>query len=218
LCYRGRITAGYSKIAHGSSKITGKEGILGVESTDISFDSVYARVLEAAMGLLEVIQKRYSCRAYEDKSVEQGKLDTIFEAARLAPSACNFQDWRFVAVSEPGAKRKIAETTNKPDAFGKAGVLIVACSNNSHVMKCGQAVGPIDVSIALEHIALMATELGLATCWIGSFDAEKVREILAIPEGVAIIEVMALGYPAQKAGKTTRESAEKIVCYDSWQF
>jgi nitroreductase len=85
-------------------------------------------------------------------------------------------------------------------------------------MRCGQLIAPIDVSIALEHIALTATELGLATCWIGSFDAEKVRQVLEIPKEVVIIELMALGYPANGKRQTTREPAKNFVCFDKWQF
>jgi nitroreductase len=170
------------------------------------------------MTLIEVIRKRYSCRAYEDKPIEQGKLDRIMEAARQAPSAKNLQDWRFVLVRDKEKRSRIAATTNRPEVFGKAGVIIVACSNSDYVMACGQAVGPIDVAIALEHISLAATELGLGTCWIGSFETEKVREILNIPEDVAIIELMTLGYPAEGGRQSGREPIENIVCYDQWQF
>ena len=170
------------------------------------------------MTVLEAIRKRYSCRAYQDKAVEQEKLDQVFEAARLAPSAMNTQDWRFVVVTDKEKKRQVAETTNRPEVFGKAGVIIAACSNSNHVMRCGQAIGPIDVAIALEHIALQATDLGLATCWIGSFYADKVRAILDIPAGIAVIELMALGYPADEPKKLEREPIEKILCYDKWKF
>ena len=170
------------------------------------------------MTVLEAIRRRYSCRAYQDKAIEQEKLDQIFEAARLAPSAKNLQDWRFVVVRDKDKKRQVAASTNHPEVFGKAGVMIAACSNSNDVMKCGQAVGPIDVAIALEHICLQATELGLATCWIGSFEPEKVRRILEIPQDVAIIELMALGYPADEAKKPKREPIEKIVCYEKWTF
>jgi nitroreductase len=171
------------------------------------------------MTVLEVIKKRYSCRSYDEKPVEEGKLSQVLEAARLAPSAKNLQDWRFVVVRDGEKRRLVAGVTNRPEVFGKAGVMIVACSNSDFVMTCGQAVGPIDVAIALEHISLQATELGLGTCWIGSFDAEKVREILGIPQDVVIIELMALGYPAGEGGReTSREPIENIVCYDEWKF
>jgi nitroreductase len=58
----------------------------------------------------------------------------------------------------------------------------------------------------------------LATCWIGSFEPEKVRKVLEIPQDVAIIELMALGYPADKAKKPQREPIEKIMCYEKWEF
>ncbi len=170
------------------------------------------------MTLLEVIRKRYSCRAYQERPIEQEKLDILFEAARLAPSAKNTQDWRFVLVTDKETKHQVAETTNKPSAFKKAGAIIVACSNSDYVMTCGQAIGPIDIAIALEHIALQATELGLATCWIGSFYTEKVRTILGIPDDIAIIELMTVGYPADSPKQPSREPIEKIVCYDKWQF
>jgi nitroreductase len=170
------------------------------------------------MMVLKAIRKRYSCRAYIDRPIEQEKLGQLFEAARLAPSAKNLQDWRFVVVREKGKKQQVAESTNHPEVFGKAGVMIVACSNSNDVMRCGQAAGPIDVAIALEHICLQATELGLATCWIGSFEPEKVRKVLEIPQDVAIIELMALGYPADKAKKPQREPIEKIMCYEKWEF
>jgi nitroreductase len=170
------------------------------------------------MAVLEAIRKRYSCRVYQDKAIEQEKLNTILEAARLAPSAKNLQDWRFVVVTDKEKKRKLAEAANNQKFIETAGVIIAACSISREVMRCGQAVGPIDVVIALEHIALQAAQLGLATCWIGSFYPDKVRPIVGIPQDVAIIELMAVGYPADKAKEPKREPMEKIVCYESWRF
>jgi nitroreductase len=170
------------------------------------------------MSLLDIIQKRYSCRSYQEKEIEREKLDKIFEAARLAPSAKNFQDWRFVVVTDREIKAKIAAVTNRPAIFEKAGAIIIACSNKEYIMQCGQAVGPIDVSIALEHISLQASELGLGTCWIGSFNTELVKQILTIPIDVTIIELMALGYPAEPGKQNTRLSSDEIVCYNKWNF
>ena len=100
------------------------------------------------MTVFEVIKKRYSCRAYIDKPVEQDKLDRIFEAAREAPSAKNLQDWRFVVVTDKKIKQQVAGCTNHQDTFGQAGAIIAACSVCKDTMKCGQQIAPIDVSIA----------------------------------------------------------------------
>jgi nitroreductase len=175
-------------------------------------------MLEFFMTVFEAIRKRYSCRAYQDRPVEKEKLNQLLESARLAPSAKNTQDWRFVVITNKEIKRKVARTTNRPEIFERAGAIIAACSNSNEVMRCGQAIGPIDVSIALEHIALQATELGLGTCWIGSFETEKVRSILGIPTDINIIELMTVGYPDDKPKTPNREPIEKIVCYDKWQF
>ena len=170
------------------------------------------------MNVSQAIRKRYSCRAYQEKPIEKEKLDELLESARLAPSAKNLQDWRFVVVTDKEIKSQVARATNRPQVFEKAGAIIAACSNSDEVMRCGQAIGPIDVSIALEHIALQATELGLGTCWIGSFETEKVRSILGIPADINIIELMTVGYPADKPKTPNREPMKKIVCYDKWQF
>ena len=170
------------------------------------------------MTILEAVRKRYSCRAYQERAVEQEKLDEIFEAARLAPSARNLQDWRFVVVKDKETKIKVAEAANNQRFLEDAGVIVVGCSNSDNVMRCGQAIGPIDVAIGLEHMALQATELGLGTCWIGSFFPEKVRPILGIPEDVAIIELMAIGYAADEQKVQKREAIENVLCYEKWQF
>ncbi len=170
------------------------------------------------MTVFETIQKRYSCRSYQEREIEQEKLDKLLEAARLAPSAKNTQDWRFVVVTDKDIKAKVAAMTNRPEVFEKAAVIIVGCSNSDDVMKCGQAIAPIDVSIALEHICLQATELGLGTCWIGSFKTDEVRRILGIPDDINIVELMAVGYPADSAKKPNRLPTENIICYNKWQF
>jgi len=170
------------------------------------------------MSVIEAIGKRYSCRAYEDRPVEQEKLDAVFEAARLAPSAKNLQDWRFVLVTEKGTRRALAAAANHQKFLEQAGAVIVACSVSDYVMTCGQPIAAIDVAIALEHIALQAADLGLATCWIGSFYPDKVRKLLGIPDEVAVVELMTLGYPADKYREPRRMTMEEIICCEKWQF
>lgn len=170
------------------------------------------------MDLYEAIKKRYSCRSYAQKPVEKEKLDKIIEAARLAPSAKNLQDWRFVIVTDEKLRKQVAMACNEQMFIATAPVIIIGCSNSDYVMRCGQKIGPIDIAIAMEHIALTATAEGLATCWIGSFYPEKLKSLLGIPDRVEIIEVMPIGYPADKQTQRPRESAEKIMCFEKWQL
>ncbi len=170
------------------------------------------------MDVSEAIRLRYSCRNYEDRPLEKEKLEAILEAARQAPSAKNLQDWRFVVVTDKAARRRLAAAANSQTFIENAGAIIVACTVSEHVMRCGQAIGPIDVAIAIEHMCLQATELGLATCWIGSFYPDKVRAVVGIPENIEVIELLALGYPADSPKEHRREAVESIVCYEKWCF
>jgi nitroreductase len=170
------------------------------------------------MDVFEAIRNRYSCRSYKDKEIEREKLNEILEAARLAPSAKNLQDWRFVVVTDKDKKQKLAQAANNQLFLEKAAAIIVACTNTDYVMRCGQPAGPIDVAIALEHICLQATSLGLATCWIGSFDPDKVRAVTDIPGKIIVVEILALGVPADKAKQPSRWPMENIVCFETWKF
>jgi nitroreductase len=170
------------------------------------------------MEVFEAIQKRYSCRSWQDRPIESDKLTRVLDAARLAPSARNFQDWRFVVVQDQSLRTQLIEAANNQEFVGNAPTIIVACSNSDYVMRCGQAIAPIDVSIALEHIALQATAEGLATCWIGSFFPEKVRPILGIPDNIEIIELMPIGYPADACPPKKRQPLEEIAAFNKWTF
>jgi len=85
-------------------------------------------------------------------------------------------------------------------------------------MTCGQLCYPIDVAIAIEHLALKATDEGLGTCWIGAFYEEQAKEILGIPKDIRVVELLTLGYPAQPCPKNKdRLSLEEIVRYETWK-
>ena len=170
------------------------------------------------MDLYEAIRKRYSCRSYNSKPIEREKLEKVLEAARLAPSAKNLQDWRFIIVTDEQKRKELAIAANEQMFIATAPAIIVGCSNCDQVMRCGQSIAPIDVAIAMEHIALAATAEGLATCWIGSFYPEKVKKVLDIPKEIEVVELMPIGYPADKETHRPRENIEKIVSYEKWKF
>ena len=170
------------------------------------------------MDVFKAITQRYSCRSYDTRLVEDDKLKKILEAARFAPSASNRQDWRFVVVTKPDKRAKLCKAANNQKFVNEAPVVIAACSTSKHIMTCGQPVAAVDVAIALEHIALQATEEGLATCWIGSFHPDQVKKILDIPQDVVVVELMTLGYPADLQKPAKRLPLEKIASFEKWNF
>ena len=170
------------------------------------------------MNVMDAIKTRKSVRAYLDKPIEDEKLNAVLEAGRLAPSASNSQEWRFVIVRDHNTKKRLSEAAGGQAFVGEAPVVIVACAEtDGHVMRCGQLSYPIDVAIALDHITLAAVELGLGTCWIGLFDEKKVKEILGIPEKIRVVEIMPIGYPIDPSpvGKR-RLPLDMIVKYEHW--
>ena len=170
------------------------------------------------MELYEAIESRYSVRTYKDKPVEQDKLERVLEAARLAPSGSNRQPWKFVVVRDAALRSKLAAACNDQTFIGTAPVVIVGVGTKAdRTMSCDVPGDPVDVSIALEHIALAAVAEGLGTCWIGAFHQNQVSEVVGVPAGAKVIEVMPLGYPADKPRAKDRKSLDEIVCYDKYE-
>ena len=169
------------------------------------------------MDVIEVIKTRRSVRSYADKPVERDKIERLLEAARLAPSASNRQEWRFVVVTDSARRAALAQAANNQKFVAEAPVVIAACAEtDGHVMRCGQPCYPIDVAIAIEHIALQAVAEGLGTCWIGAFYEDPVKEILGIPEGVRVVELLTVGYPASSPSPPSRLPLEKIAHWETW--
>jgi nitroreductase len=170
------------------------------------------------MEFTDVVQRRYSVRAYKSQELTDGQVEKIIEAARLAPSASNRQEWRFIVVRDADKRKKLAAAAHDQGFVGQASAVVVACAvTDGHLMSCGQLCYPIDVAIALEHIALAATDMGLGTCWIGAFDEKAVKQILGVPKEVRVVELMPLGYPADKQHPKTRLALDEILMWDEWK-
>jgi nitroreductase len=170
------------------------------------------------MNVFESIAARKSVRAFVDRPLAEDDLNRVLEAARAAPSARNGQEWRFVVVRDRAMRERIAIEAARQPFIGTSSVLLACCAQtDGRVMRCGQAAYPIDVAIAMDHLALAAVALGLGTCWIGSFDEALVKEFLGIPPEVRVVQLMPLGYPADPAPVAkTRLRLEEIVHSERW--
>jgi len=170
------------------------------------------------MDVFEAIAARKSVRAFLDRPVEEDVLNRILDAARSAPSARNVQEWRFVVVRDLAMREKIAMEAARQPFIGTAGVLLACCAQtDGRIMRCGQPAYPIDVAIAMDHLTLAATALGLGTCWVGSFDEPLVKRMLGIPQEVRVVQLMPLGYPEDPApvAKSRLRLAE-IIHREHW--
>ncbi len=156
---------------------------------------------------MEVIARRVSCRAYRLDPVPQEQMMQVLEAARLAPSACNQQPWRFAVVRDADLRRRIVEKGFLPgikmDWALDAPVHVVVSMQTSFVThRLGSSISGVDypwvdIGIAGEHLVLAATELGLGTCWIGWIKRHSLAGIVGWPRSVKPVAVITVGYPRE---------------------
>ena len=175
------------------------------------------------MSIMDVMKLRKSVRAFNaEKKISDADLTKILEAGRIAPSAKNLQEWKFLVVKDRSLLKQLVPACKDQRPVGEASAVIVGCSDmTDYIMTCGQPSYTVDLAISLEHMVLMAAELGIGTCWIGAFYEDRVKEILNIPAKVRIVNMLTLGYPAQDLKTivtTTRKELKEIVCYDKWSF
>ena len=173
----------------------------------------------AGMAVREAIARRVSCRSYQSKPVPRAQLMQILEAARLAPSACNRQPWRFAAVGDPGLRQRIVEDGFMPGIKMTwaldAPVHVVIGMDRSFVthrlaaFASGVDYPWVDVGIAGEHLVLAATELGLGTCWIGWIKPRALARIVGWTASVRPVVVITVGYPCDPESATPPASRRK---------
>ncbi|MDK2920183.1 MAG: hypothetical protein PWQ37_2916 [Candidatus Petromonas sp.] len=180
------------------------------------------------MNFLELVTNRQSVRKYLEKRVEREKIERCLEAARLSPSACNSQPWKFIVVDKPELREKVAKATfSKVVSFNRfalsAPVLVVVVSENRNLAaKFGGMVKNIpyyliDIGIAAEHFCLQATEEGLGTCMIGWFKEKEIKDLLNVPNKNRIALVITLGYPEQSnIRKKQRKDLNTIMSYNKY--
>ena len=181
------------------------------------------------MDFLELVKKRQSVRSYLEKPVEQDKIERCLEAARLAPSACNAQPWKFVVVNEPMLKNAVArETFGKIISFNhfsmQAPVLVlIVCEKPNITARIGAAIknkefSLIDIGVAAEHFCLAAAEEGLGTCMLGWFDERGVKELLGIHKHKRIVLIITVGYAdSSEIQPKKRKELDDIRSYNSYE-
>ncbi len=151
------------------------------------------------MSIDELFFKRKSVRSFSSKKIDKVTILKLLNAARLAPSAVNYQPWRFFICSTIEIKQRIAESYPRK-WFESAPLYIVACTDKSQSWKRSsdnKDHGNIDVAIAVTHLMLKATELGLGTCWVCNFDANILKEALNLDNLLEPVAIIPIGFPTE---------------------
>lgn len=177
------------------------------------------------MEFIELVNKRQSDRKYAPKPVAREHILKCLEAARLAPSACNSQPWKFIVVDD---RAKLAEMSEAAIGLGmnkftvQVPVLVAVVQENMNLSaKAGSIVkskdySMMDLGIAVEHFCLQAAELGLGTCIMGWFDEKKVKKLLGVPRSRRVQLLIALGHPDTPTREKIRKPLEAIASWNGY--
>jgi len=169
------------------------------------------------MEFSELILSRYSVRAYESKPVPDEKLQMVLNAASMAPTAANRQPFQIIVIHTQNREEELRKIYNR-DWFTQAPIVIcvVGTPDQAWVRHDGANYTYVDVAIAMDHLILAASNIGLGTCWIAAFNPDAAREFLGLPRDVEPIVFTPLGYPADLRKEKTRKSLSKLVRYEHW--
>lgn len=169
----------------------------------------------------KVIEKRASYRNYNDQDVSYEDLMSVLNAARLAPSSGNLQNWSFIVVRKSELKEEIMKASMNQTWILQAPVLIVVASRNENIKRHygdrGEKLYSIqNCAASINNLLLKSTDLGLASCWINAFDDQALKRILKLPDTVLPQAIISLGYSNDKVEKLKRYDLDLLVHFDEW--
>lgn len=167
------------------------------------------------MDFQELVQKRYSARAFKADAVEQEKLDLILAAAQHAPTAANRQPFRLFVIETKKHKGELQRLYHR-DWFVQAPLVIaiVAVAEEAWTRRYDdENYAVVDAAIAFDHLILQAADLGLGTCWIAAFDPEIARQLLNIPPTWQPVAFTPLGYPVDVRQEKKRREISQLVTF-----
>ena len=162
---------------------------------------------------LDLCKQRYSVRAYEAKLPLPADWEYVMECVRMAPSAVNFQPWKFRYLADPEQISRLAQCYNR-EWFKSIPACFIAYQDTAAgwVRKIdGKAHYDIDIAIAMEHLCLAAAERGLGTCWVCNFDVEKCLELFPVDANLVPAVLIPIGYPADGVKEKNRKALKDIL-------
>jgi nitroreductase len=167
--------------------------------------------------VFEAIRSRYSVRGYKPDPVSDELLRQVLEAGRRAPTAANRQAFRIIVVQVEGRQKELARVYGRSWLLQAPLVLaVVAVPGEAWRRSDDKPYDEVDATIAMDHMVLAATALGLGTCWIAAFDPDAAREVLGLPDDVELVAITPLGHPDKASAGTDRKPLEDLVKYERW--
>ncbi len=168
------------------------------------------------MDFFEVIKKRRSIRSFQEKGIEQDKIDVILEAANAAPSAGDLQAFEIYLVRSEIKLRDLVYAALAQHFIAEAPIALVFCVHprRSSIKYGARGIELYciqDATISCTYAQLAATALGLGSVWVGAFDDDMVLEVIGAPESLRPVAILSIGYPAESPTTTPRRGIKNIV-------
>lgn len=173
------------------------------------------------MDLDKAIKERHSVRRFKTKKPDWKKLIETIESASKAPLAGNIPTLKFILVSDSERIAKLAEAAAQ-DFIATASYVVVVCSDNSQIKRSYDERGLIysrqQAGASIENFLLKLTDLGLASCWVGAFSEETVKNALQVPDDVEVEVLLPIGYEMPPATKQRKKpNIDDILYFDVWK-
>ncbi len=169
------------------------------------------------MELLPEILQRRSIRRFSKDRVDSHALERILEAGRLAPSAKNRQEWRFIVVQKKETLQQLQAACFGQEHVAEAPVVIAACTTNvGYQMPNGQLSYPIDIAFACSFMLLQAVHEGLGTCCVTTYDETEIRQILSVPYSMRVVMLLLIGCAGEQPEPAGRKPLKRIVGHEHW--
>jgi len=172
------------------------------------------------MELDKAIKERHTVRDFKrTKKADYRQVIELIEAANHAPLAGNAACLRYIIVQDKEKIRKLAGAAVQ-DFFENIDFVVVVCSDKSFLKKSyyerGEMYANQQAGAAIENFLLKVTDMGLASCWVGAFSDETVKDILSIPENIDVEAMLPVGYEMGKSKQKSKPLLDSILFFDTW--
>jgi len=164
--------------------------------------------------------KRQSIRRFKNIPIEKSLMLKLLTLAHQAPSAGNQQARDFILIDDPVIKKQLRPLAHNQKVLTEAPVVIAICANHERIQPYGHRGTDLyclqDAAAAIDHLLLLATAEGLATCWVGAFDEQHVHSVLQLPNHIRPVALIPIGYANEQPKKTKRMDLNEILHYNTW--
>jgi nitroreductase len=166
-----------------------------------------------------VISKRKSVRSFKDKRVSWKDIIEAVDAACKGPFADGINNLKFLIIEEPEAIEKVAELSNQL-WIAEAPVVVILCSDDSNLEEMhgdrGRVYSRQQAGAAIENFLLKVTDMGLSSCWVGSYTDELIKTTFQIPNHIQVEAVLPVGYEKGKAPQKKKKDLEHSLFWEKW--